>query len=133
MLADFGNIARWAPNAEHSCLLSEQTEGVGTVRRVQAGRFVLVERVTVWQPELMLAYTIDGMPPPIRQATNTWIVRPHDVGASVTVLTEIDAGSGPARRFVAVVAARRLGGAATKMLDGLAAHLAASDKEHHRG
>ena len=45
ILADFGEIGLWAPNFDHSCLLSEQTSGVGTVRRVQVGRTTLVETV----------------------------------------------------------------------------------------
>ena len=73
-LADFASIADWAPDVDHSCLMSVETGGVGAVRRVQAGRVVLVERVVTWEPALALAYSIDGLPPVVGSVTNTWFV-----------------------------------------------------------
>ena len=32
VLADYGAIASWAPNVDHSCLLTERADGVGAVR-----------------------------------------------------------------------------------------------------
>ena len=46
VLADFGAIATWAPNVDHSCLMSEQEPDVGTTRRVQTGRTTLLETVS---------------------------------------------------------------------------------------
>ena len=45
VLADFAAISRWAANVDHSCLLSDQTEGVGMTRRIQADRATIVETV----------------------------------------------------------------------------------------
>ena len=45
VLADFGSIADWVPLIQHSCLLSDQAERPGAVRRVQIARQTLVERV----------------------------------------------------------------------------------------
>ena len=122
VLSDFGGIARWAPNVDHSCLVSEQADGVGAVRRVQAGRTVVVEHVGTWQPELMLSYTIEGLPEIVGTPSNTWIIRPDGDGTSVSVLTDIDA-SRPVGRIVAVWLGHRMGRASTAMLAGLANHL----------
>ena len=50
VLAEFGHISRWAANVDHSCLLSDQTEGVGTIRRIQTDRSTVVETVEAWEP-----------------------------------------------------------------------------------
>ena len=56
-LADFGAISAWAPNVDHSCLTTEQDQGVGSVRRVQVGRNALLERVVEWNEGQSLAYS----------------------------------------------------------------------------
>ena len=50
VLADFAAISQWAPNVDHSCLMSDQTEGVGMVRRIQTGRTTIVETVAGPRP-----------------------------------------------------------------------------------
>lgn len=74
VLADFGSLSSWAPNADHSCILSSGPDGgpVGTARRVQVKRDVLVERITEFDPPLALAYDIEGLPSRLRRVTNRW-------------------------------------------------------------
>ncbi len=43
ILADFGSIGAWVEKVDHSCILVESPEPVGTMRRVQLGRDTLVE------------------------------------------------------------------------------------------
>ncbi len=52
VLADFGSLSSWADNVDHSCILNQGPHGgaVGTTRRVQIGRNVLVERITEFTP-----------------------------------------------------------------------------------
>lgn len=119
LLADFDAIVGWAPNVDHSCLLTEQADGVGAVRRVQAGPVALVERVVTWEPGLMIAYTIEGLPPVVRRAMNTWVLRPADDGTSVTLITDIDMARGPLGAIGGRVVGRKLGEASVAMLDGL--------------
>ncbi len=123
-LTDFGSIARWAPNVDHSCLISDQRDGVGTVRRIQAGRLTVVERVVDWDtPSMSLAYDIDGLPPIVRSVVNRWTVEPVDGVVQVSVTTEIEAGPRPPQRLVARVIGRRLAGVSDEMLAGLDRHL----------
>ena len=83
VLADFDRLAVWADNADHTCWLDEPSAAdvdggdmVGRARRVQAGRVVLVERITVWEPPARLAYDLGGLPPVVKTAVNEWRLRP---------------------------------------------------------
>jgi uncharacterized protein YndB with AHSA1/START domain len=123
MLADFGTLARWAPNVDHSCLLTEQHEGDGTVRRVQVGRTTLVETVVAWTPSELLSYEIAGLPPMLGRVTNTWTLTPESGGTKVTLTTDIANGARPLKRIAAKVAGHKFSSAADEMLDGLTEHI----------
>ena len=122
-LADFGSIGRWAPNVDHSCLTTEQGDGVGAVRRVQVGRNALLERVVEWTPGERLAYVIEGLPPVIRSVTNTWQLAGSDHSTRVTLTSTVDAGSRPPQKVVARIVGRGLGSASRQMLSGLKRHV----------
>lgn len=132
VLADFDLLARWAPNADHTCWLDEASPGgemVGRARRVQAGRVVLVETITVWEPPSRLAYDLGGLPRVVRSAVNEWRLRVEPSMPEqtvVTLATHVDCGPKPPQRLVARLVARRLAAASDVMLEGLAAHLAAA-------
>jgi len=125
-LADFGEIARWAPNVDHSCLLSPQTEGVGTVRRIQAGRRTLVERVVEWQPGERLGYDIEGLPAMVRSLQSTWHLDERGPRTVVSLTTAIDAGSRPPQKLIAKALIRQLSKVSYQMLDGLDLHVRGS-------
>ena len=124
VLADFGAIAEWVPMIQHSCLLSEQTEHPGTVRRVQIARQTLVERVVTWRPARELAYDIEGLPPIVGTARNTWRLTPVVDGTDVTLTTEIETGPNPVKRLAAKKALERMATASDFMLAGLATAVA---------
>lgn len=119
VLADFGAIASWVPLIGHSCLLSDQADGVGAVRRVQIARQVLVERVVTWEPERALAYDIEGLPPIVGTARNSWQLTPTATGTDVSLTTTIDTGTNPAKKFVANKVLERMSLASDMMLAGL--------------
>jgi carbon monoxide dehydrogenase subunit G len=131
-LADFGAISRWVPSIQHSCLLSEQTEGVGAVRRVQIARQTLVERVTAWEPSRTLAYDIEGLPPIVGTARTTWRISPAASGSHVVLTTEIDAGRNPAKLLLAGKVLERMATASELMLAGLSARVAPEQREDAR-
>lgn len=135
VLADFGAIATWVPLIQHSCLLSEQTEHPGTVRRVQIARQTLVERVVTWRPGQELAYDIEGLPPIVGTARNTWRLTASAMGAGsagstdVVLTTEIDTGRNPVKTFVAGKVLERMALASEMMLAGLTAAVAPATQE----
>ncbi len=123
-LADFGALAMWAPEvADHSCLTTEQVDGVGAARRIQSGRFVLIERVVTWEPGESLGYEIEGMPAVLGTVSNTWRVTPSGAGSTVSIRTTVDAGKLPPKRIIAKLGARRLADSSDKLLAALAAHV----------
>lgn len=128
LLADFGALARWVPEVDHSCLLHGGPVGVGTVRRVQVGRTTLLETVTRWSPPECLGYAITGLPPALQAVRNDWHLRPVAEGTEVTVTTTVDAGPRPPQRLVAGLVARRMAATSDRMLAGLAAALASGDR-----
>lgn len=123
VLADFGQINLWAPNVDHSCLMSDQAEGVGAVRRIQTNRMTLLETVEVFEPGRTLSYRITGLPPVIRSLTNTWHLDAAGASTEVLLVTEIDAGPRPPQQLIAKLVGRRLAGASEQMIAGLTAHL----------
>lgn len=123
VLSDFGAISRWAPNVDHSCLLSEQVDGVGTARRIQTDRSTIVETVDTWVPGSTLAYSITGLPPVIKSVTNSWRLDPQGNTTRVTLTTEIDAGPRPPQQLVAKLVGKRFASASDQMIAGLTARL----------
>jgi carbon monoxide dehydrogenase subunit G len=129
VLADFGAISTWAPNVDHSCLLTAQETGVGTARRIQTGRTTLVETVVTWTAPTtdgpgVLSYSLAGLPKVVRSVTNTWSLTRDGAGTAVTLTSTVDTGSRPPRRVVAKVVGRKLAAASDEMIAGLTSHIA---------
>jgi len=123
VLAAFGDISSWAPNVDHSCVISDQTDGIGAIRRIQSSRATVLETVVEWDEGEGLSYSIGGLPPVVRSVTNTWSIEPNEAGTTVRLTTEIQPGPRPPHRLVATVVGRRLGAASDQMLGGLASFL----------
>ncbi|MFK8023946.1 MAG: SRPBCC family protein [Ilumatobacter sp.] len=128
LVADFGAIAEWAPNVAHSSLTTEQSTGIGAVRRVQVGRNALLEEVTEWEPHAQLAYSIRGFPPVVRSAINTWRLSAVDDGTEVSLTSNVDAGGRPPQQLVARIIGRVMAKASREMLGGLKDQLEGSDR-----
>ena len=132
-LVDFAAISAWASNVDHSCLMSERTEGVGMVRRIQTDGSTIIETVERWEPAVALGYRISGLPPVIKSLTNTWnLVESGSTAAPITrvvLTTEIDAGPRPPQRLIAKAVGKRLGSASEQMLNGLTARVEACINE----
>ncbi len=123
VLGDFAAISRWAPNVDHSSLMTEQIEGVGSVRRIQTGGVTVVETVETWEPGVELSYGITGLPPVIKKVTNTWRLGTSGNQTLVRLTTEIDTGPRPPQQVIAKAVGRKLGEASDQMIVGLARHL----------
>ena len=121
VLADFGSISEWADNIDHSCILNNGSEPVGTTRRVQIGRTALVERITEFDPTWALAYDVEGLPKRLHRFTNRWTLRRVQDGNTVVTLTStVEIGSGPMQKLVERAVCRIQVRQSDVMLAGLA-------------
>ncbi len=123
VLSDFAAISAWAPNVDHSCLMTEQADGVGTVRRIQTDRTTILETVENWEPGVTLSYRITGLPPVIKSVTNTWRLGASGDSTMVLLTTDIDTGPKPPQQVIAKAVGRRLAAASEQMIAGLTEHL----------
>jgi carbon monoxide dehydrogenase subunit G len=123
VLADFGAISAWADNIDHSCILNHGGEPAGTTRRVQIGRNALVEQITEYDDERVLAYDVDGLPERLRRFTNRWTLRPSHAGTLVTLTSTVDIGPGPVQKLAEQAVCRVQRRRSDIMLAGLARRL----------
>lgn len=126
VLADFGAISSWASNADHSCILHSGVDGgpVGTARRVQVKRDVLVETITEFDPPHALAYDIEGLPSRLRRVTNRWTLQPTAGDSTVVTLTStVEIGPRPYQKLAERVLCRFVARQSDSMLAGLANRL----------
>jgi len=119
VLADFASISAWAANVDHSCLLTEQSSGIDTVRRIQTGRTTLRETVETWEPETELSYRIDGLPSVVISIKNTWRLDAAGDSTNVTLTSDINCGPRPPQQLIAKVVGRQLAAASEQMIAGL--------------
>ncbi len=119
VLADFGGISGWAPGVDHSCLTTEQRQGVGTRRRAQVGRHAMLELVVEWAPGERLAYAIEGLPAVVGSVVNAWDLDESAGVTTVTLASSVDAGPKPPQQVAARVLGRALSKASVGMLGGL--------------
>lgn len=125
VLADFGSLSSWAEGIDHSCVINtgEDTDPIGMTRRVQVGRDTLVETITAFAPQRLLAYDISGLPPML-SASNRWNLSPGDQGrTTVTLTSTVGIQPRPLRPIVERVVARLIAKRSAPLLNSLATHL----------
>jgi len=122
VLADFGSLSAWVDDVDHSCILTRGPGGapVGSTRRVQMGRTVLVERITTFDPLTTLAYDVEGLPRRLRHVANRWTLRPTGPATEVTVTSTVEIGAGPVAGAAEWVVCRAMAKTSESMLTGLA-------------
>lgn len=109
VLSDFGSIADWAGDVDHSCLMTARDGGVGCVRRIQSGTTVLLEEVVEWDPQRALAYELRGLPPLVERVVNRWTLDAEGDGALVALTADVTPGPRAPARVLARGLGRRLG------------------------
>lgn len=123
-LSDFGALASWAPNVDHSCLLEHGPDPIGTTRRVQVGRNTLVERITEFTPPTTLGYDIEGLPSRLHRVSNRWTLTPAADGrTAVTLTSRVEIGANSLAHLAERAVCRMMAKQSDVMLDGLKAHL----------
>ena len=106
VLADFGAVSRWMDRVDHSCILTSTPDMIGTTRRIQFGRTVLVERITEFDEQFALAYDVEGLPKILGGVNNRWTL--EATGGAETVVTIHTTATPPARLLMAASAAAML-------------------------
>ena len=132
LLAAFDRLAGWTQEIDHSCQLTERREGVGTERRVQVKSNVLLERVTVWQPEETLAYEVVGLPNVVSRVVNEWTLRADGDHTQLALTAQIEPGPKPPMKLVARLLARQMGSVNQRLLrdlDAAATRIASNGTE----
>lgn len=124
ILADFGALSGWVDGVDHSCILTGDPATVGTTRRVQVGRTVLVERITEFDPQVALGYDIEGLPKLLGKVANRWSLAPTSAETTLVTITST-AALGPRldQQLAERVACRVLARQSEAMLAGLADRL----------
>jgi len=106
VLADFGAVSRWMDRVDHSCILASTPDMIGTTRRIQLGRTVLVERITEFDEQFALAYDVEGLPRILGRVSNRWTL--EATGGGETVVTIHTTATPPVRLLMAASAAAML-------------------------
>ncbi len=127
VLADFDHLADWAAGVTHSSPMTATPPGIGATRRVQAGAVTLVETITRWEPERVLAYELGGLPPFIGSASNRWVLTETASGTDVSLTVAIEPRPKLASKALARVVARRISAANKALLASLAARAERGD------
>ena len=90
-LADFGDVAAWAPYMRISHLVGEQERGVGTRRAMQHELgFRFEERVTEWRDGEGFAFDVLRAPWPMDRVQESWRIEERD--GATRVLTRVRYG-----------------------------------------
>ncbi|MEJ2383832.1 MAG: SRPBCC family protein [Xanthomonadales bacterium] len=88
-LADFGDVAAWAPYMRISHLIGDQERGVGTRRgmRHELG-FRFEERVTAWDEGEGFAFDVLRAPWPMTDVRESWRIEARGDGTRVSTRVE---------------------------------------------
>ena len=97
VLADFGNVAEWAPYMRKSHLIGDLHSGIGMRRGMRhAWGFRFEEEVTQWHDGKGFAFDVLKAPFPMKDVKEVWVIAPEDgrtaVETQVVVRREMRAG-----------------------------------------
>ena len=96
-LADFGDVAAWAPYMRISHLVGDQEQGVGTRRAMQHELgFRFEERVTAWDEGEGFAFDVLRAPWPMNDVSESWRITAHGSGTLVSTQVHYGMDLGPA-------------------------------------
>ena len=128
MLADFGSISSWVANVDHSCLLEHGPAGgpIGTSRRIQVGRNVVVERITDFDPPHRLGYDIEGLPHGLRRVHAGWQLTPAGALTTAILTSTVEIGSNPVQRLAERAVCRVVAKQSDAILAGLTKRMESS-------
>ena len=85
VLADFGNLADWAPYMHKSSLVGDRKSGVGTCRTMRhSWGFRFEESVTEWNHGRGYSFDVLRAPYPMKDVRESWVTECEDGLSAVT-------------------------------------------------
>ena len=101
LLADFGNVAEWAPYMRQSQLLDGPSAGIGMRRGMRhAWGFRFEEEVTQWHDRKRFAFDVLKAPFPMKDVKEVWVLGPEDGHTAVETQVRYGTHLGFIGRFV---------------------------------
>jgi hypothetical protein len=96
VLADFGNVASWAPTIVDSRSTTEVNRGVGARRMLDHKSGMVLEEVIVeWNEGHSFIFEIPNGLGPIKNLRESWSVEPAPEGSVVVVIMNFEMKLGP--------------------------------------
>ncbi len=101
VLADFGDVAAWAPYMRKSHLIGSQRSGIGMRRGMRhAWGFRFEEQVTQWHEGKGFAFDVLKAPFPMKHVKEVWVLAPENGQTAVETQVRYGTYFGLPGRFV---------------------------------
>ena len=123
-LADLEGVSRWNPAIDTAECISEERRGLGARRRCYMHPSGwMVESVTEWEPEQIIAFAIENAPP-IRTGLARFVLSDAEPGTRLQATFDYEVRFGPLGPVIdRLVVHRHLSSAWNDGMDGLRRHL----------
>jgi uncharacterized protein YndB with AHSA1/START domain len=131
-LADLEGVSQWNPAIDAAECISDQRQGLGARRRCYMHPSGwMVESVTEWEPELVIAFTIENAPP-IKTGLGRFVLSDDQAGTRLQATFNYEVRLGPLGPVInRHLVHRHLSSAWNDGMDSLRRHLEA--QANHTG
>ena len=123
-LADLEGVSQWNPSIDAAECISEVRRGLGARRRCYMHPSGwMVESVSEWEPEEVIAFTIENAPP-IKTGLARFVLSDDEAGTRLQATFDYEVRFGPLGPVIdRLVVHRHLSSAWNDGMDGLRRHL----------
>ena len=123
-LADLEGVSRWNPAIDTAECISDEQRGLGARRRCYMHPSGwMIESVTEWEPEQIIAFAIDNAPP-IKTGLARFVLSDDEAGTRLQATFDYEVRFGPLGPVIdRLVVHRHLSSAWSDGMDGLRRHL----------
>jgi uncharacterized protein YndB with AHSA1/START domain len=128
-LADLEGVSRWNPAVDAAECVSDQRRGIGALRRCYMHPSGwIVESVTEWEPDLVIAFAIENATP-IRTGLARFVLSDDQAGTRLQATFNYEVRFGPLGPVIdRQIVHRHLSSAWNDGMDGLRRHLEAQTR-----
>jgi uncharacterized protein YndB with AHSA1/START domain len=123
-LADLEGVSAWNPDIDAAECISEQRTGLGARRRCYMHPSGwLIESISEWEPEEVIAFTIDNAPP-FKTGLGRFILTEENEGTRLQASFDYEVRYGPLGPVIdRLIVHRQLSSAWNEGIDGLRRHV----------